>query len=94
MEDYLGTMHADMRLLQRVGDIDLTMTELWRESVPCSVKGHGYDEARVSAEHDVVLLMEGGQVVTVLPNTMDVTQVKGENLEEYLDSALSGQGQS
>lgn len=87
MDDKLSTHHSDLRLMQRAREFDKSITEVWRDSVPCEVRYHGYDEARVSTEYDVVLLMENGQIVTVLDNTYNVT-VKGVEFQEYLEGAL------
>jgi hypothetical protein len=90
MQDKLSTLHGELRLMQRARNLDITMTELWEQSVPCEVKYHGYDEARVSPEYDLVLLKEGGRIVTVLPETYNVT-VEGKQFQEYLDDALEGE---
>lgn len=90
MRDELGTLHGDLRLLQRTRNLDSTMTELWEQSIPCEVRYHGYDEARVSPEHDLVLLKEDGRIVTVLPETFNVT-IEGKQFQEYLDDALEGE---
>lgn len=90
MRDELGTLHGDLRLLQRARNLDSTMTELWEQSIPCEVRYHGYDEARVSPEHDLVLLKEDGRIVTVLPETFNVT-IEGKQFQEYLDDALEGE---
>jgi len=87
MKDELSTLHGDLRLLQRAREFDKSLTEIWDESVPCTVKYHGYDEARVSPEHEVVLLKENNKIVTVLNDTHNVT-VMGDDFEEYLDGAL------
>lgn len=87
MRDDISSLHADLRLMQRSGQIDLSMTELWEESIPCDVKYHSYDEARVSAEHDIVLLKENGQIVTVLPETYNVT-IDGERFETFIDGVI------
>lgn len=88
MRDEFATRHGDLRLMQRANQIDKPMTEVWKEAVPCEVKYHGYDEARVSAEHDIVLLMENDRIVTCLNSTHNVT-VEGEDFEEFLDGAIS-----
>lgn len=87
MDDALGTAHGDLRLLQRAGTLDKSLTELWDESIPCEVKYHGYDEARVSAEYGVVLLKEDGRIVTCLNETHNVT-IPDEQMEAYLDDGL------
>ena len=87
MRDELSTYHGDLRLMQRAREFDKTMTEVWEEAVPCEVKYHGYDEARVSPEYDVVLLKENDQIVTLLSDTHNVT-IKGRDFETYLDEAL------
>jgi hypothetical protein len=90
MKDALATGHGSLRLMQRARDLDKTMTELWDESIECEVKYHGYDEARVSPEYDLVLLKESGQIVTVIPETYNVT-IDGDDFEKYMDSALEGE---
>lgn len=87
MDDKLGTRHSDLRVMQRIGRLDKTATELWDEGIDCEVKYHGYDEARVIPQYDVVMLKENNQIVTVLQDTHNVT-VEGEKLEGYLDSAI------
>lgn len=75
--------------MQRTRDLDKTMTELWDESIPCEVKYHGYDEARVSPEYGLTILKEGDRIVTVLPETHNVS-IEGQDFEAYMDSALGG----
>lgn len=87
MDDEIGTLHSDFRLMQRAREFDKSLTELWDEGVECEVKYHGYDEARVVPSHGVVLLMEDGRIITVLDRLHNVT-VDGQNLEQFLDSAL------
>ena len=87
MRDQLGTEHGNLRLMQRARELDKTMTELWDESIPCEVSYHGYDEARVSPEHGLVLIKENDQIVTLLPDTHLVT-IEGEQFNDYMDSAL------
>jgi len=87
MNDKLSTRHGDLRLLQRAREFDKSMTELWDESIQCEVSYHGYDEARVSPEHDLVLLKEGGRIVTLIPETYNVT-IEGDDFEEYMVNAL------
>lgn len=87
MIDEFSTRHGDLRLLQRANAIDKSMTEVWEEATPCEVKYHGYDEARVSAEYDIVLLMENDRIVTCLDSTHNVT-VDGENFESFLDDVV------
>jgi len=86
MDDSLSTHHADLRLMERTGDMDVSMSELWQGGIPCNVEGHGYDEARVSPSHDVVMLMQGGRVVTILDNTHDVS-IDYTEIQDYLDDA-------
>jgi hypothetical protein len=94
MRDEIGTRHGDLRLMQRARELDVPMTEVWEEAVPCEVKYHGYDEARVSAEYNIVLLMENDRIVTCLDSTHNVT-VEGEDFEQFLDDALASEnGQS
>lgn len=87
MNDEFATRHGDLRLMQRARELDKSMTEVWDESIPCEVKYHGYDEARVSPEHGLVLLKENRQIVTLIPETYNVT-VEGEDFEDYLGDAL------
>jgi hypothetical protein len=87
MRDELSTLHGDLRLMQRAHSLDISMTELWEQSIPCEVKHHGYDEARVSPEHDLVLLKEDGRIVTLIPETYNVT-IDGNEFDEYLNDAL------
>lgn len=90
MRDEFATRHGDLRLMQRANQIDKPMTEVWEEAVPCEVKYHGYDEARVSAEYNIVLLMENDRIVTCLDSTHNVT-VEGEDFEQFLDDALASE---
>lgn len=73
--------------MQRMREFDKTMTELWEEGIDCEVKYHGYDEARVLPEYDVVMLKQDGKIITVLQDTYNVS-VEGQDLEQYLGSAL------
>lgn len=86
MEDAFASAHADLRLMQRTGDLDISMSELWDGAIPCDIKGHGYDEARVSPSHDVVMLMVEGRVVALLDKTHDVS-IDYTDLQGYLDNA-------
>lgn len=86
--DELATLHGDLRLMQRAQELDKSMTEVWDEAIDCEVKYHGYDEARVSPEYDIVLLKEDGRIVTCLPETHNVT-IEGQDFEQYLDDALT-----
>lgn len=90
MRDELATGHGDLRLMQRAQDLDKTMTELWDESIECEVKYHGYDEARVSPEYNLVLLKEDGRIVTLIPETYNVT-IEGDDFEDFLGDALGEQ---
>lgn len=90
IRDEIGTEHADLRLMQRARELDKTLTEVWEDGIQCEVSYHGYDEARVSPEYDLVLLKENDKIVTVIPGSYNVT-VKGDNFEEYMDSALEGE---
>jgi len=90
MDDKFATRHGDLRLMQRARELDKSMTEVWDESIECEVKYHGYDEARVSPEYDLVLLKEDGRIVTLIPETYNVT-VEGDNFEEFMDNALEGE---
>jgi len=87
MRDKISTTHSDLRLIQRAREFDKPMTEVWEQAVPCEVKYHGYDEARVSAEYDIVLLKEGSKIVTCLNNTHNVT-VAGQDFESFLNDAV------
>ena len=89
LDDKLSTEHAELRLMERAQEVDKSVTEVWEESIPCEVKHRGYDEARVSPEHELVLIKEGGQIVTCIPETYNVT-ISGENFEEYLEGAMDG----
>jgi len=80
MRDKISTTHSDLRLIQRAREFDKPMTEVWEQAVPCEVKYHGYDEARVSAEYDIVLLKEDSKIVTCLNNTHNVT-VAGQDFD-------------
>lgn len=90
MRDEFATRHGDLRLMERARELDKTMTELWDESIECEVKYHGYDEARVSPEYDLVLLKEDGRIVTLIPETYNVT-VEGDDFEQFMDNALEGE---
>jgi hypothetical protein len=90
MRDEIGTRHGDLRLMQRAREIDVPMTEVWEEAVPCEVKYHGYDEARVSAKYGIVLLREDGKIVTCLNATHNVT-VEGEDFESFLDDVVESE---
>ena len=83
------TNHADLRLIQRTGSIEPSLTEVWDNAVPCEVAYRAYDEARVSPQYELVLLKSDGQIVTCIPETYNVT-IKGKNFEEYLESSLDG----
>lgn len=85
--DKFATHHGDLRLMERSGQLDKSMTEVWQESIPCEVKYRGYDEARVSAEYDLVLLKQNGRIITVLPETYNVT-IDGNDFEQYMDSVI------
>jgi hypothetical protein len=87
MRDELATEHAGLRLMQRARELDKSLTEVWDEAIECEVSYHGYDEARVSPEHDIVLLKENGRIVTCLPETYNVT-IDGQNFEEYIGANL------
>jgi hypothetical protein len=89
MDDKFGTLHADLRLMQRAREFDKSLTELWMEGVECEVKYHGYDEARVVPSHNIVLLVEDDKVVTILDDLHNVT-VEGENFQDFLGGALDG----
>lgn len=90
MRDDLATGHADLRLMQRAQEFDKPLSQVWEESIPCEVKYHGYDEARVSPEYDLVFLKEGGKIITCIPETYNVT-IEGQDFEEYMDAALEGE---
>jgi hypothetical protein len=87
MRDEFATRHGDLRLMQRARELDKSMTELWDESIECEVKYHGYDEARVHPEEELVLIKENGKVVTCLPETHNVT-IEGNDFEQYLDRKI------
>jgi len=89
MMDERVSDHAHLRFLQRTGEREKPLSDVWESSVPCDVKHHGYDEARVSPEYDVVMLQADGRIVTVLySGPLDVS-VGPDHLEEYLESSLS-----
>jgi uncharacterized protein (UPF0248 family) len=90
MDDKIGTLHADLRLMQRAREFDTSLTELWDEGVECEVAYHGYDEARVIPSHEIVMLVEGGQVVTILDDLHNVT-VEGQNFQDYLGGVLDAE---
>ena len=73
--------------MERTQQLEESMTEVWQESIPCEVKYHGYDEARVSPKYDLVLLKENGRIITAIPETYNVT-IDGTDFEEYMDSAI------
>lgn len=88
MDDQMVSRHADFRLLQRTQSLDQSVTDVWNDAIECEVAYHGYDEARVSPEHDIVLLKEDDMIVTCLNNTHNVT-IDGDSLESYLDAAIT-----
>lgn len=87
MRDDFATRHGDLRLLQRAQEIDKPMTQVWEEAIECEVKYHGYDEARVSPEYDIVLLQEDEKLVTCLNSTHNVT-IEDESVEAYFDDVV------
>lgn len=88
MDDMISTRHSDLRMMQRSGNVDRSMTEVWDDSIPCLVEGHGCDEARVSPELGIVLLMEDGVIVTVLYADPEKLTIDKAYLEEYLDRSM------
>jgi len=90
MKDVFGTEHANLRLMQRAREFDKTLTELWEDGIECEVSYHGYDEARVIPSHDIVMLVENNQVITILDDLHNVT-VEGENFQDYLGGALDAE---
>jgi len=90
MRDEFATRHGDLRLMQAANGVDKSMTEVWMDAIPCEVSGHGYDEARISPEHEIVLLKENDRIITCLRGTHGVT-IEGDNLESYLDGAIESQ---
>jgi len=80
--------HAKLRLMQRTQLVNVSVAAVWDDAVPCEVDHHGYDEARVSPEHGVVLLKQNGQIVTCLNDTHNVT-IDGSSLDSYLESAIN-----
>jgi len=90
MDDKFGTLHADLRLMQRAREFDKSLTELWDSGIECEVKYHGYDEARVIPSHDIVMLVENNQVITILDDLHNVT-VEGEDFQDYLGGALDAE---
>jgi len=90
MDDKFGTLHADLRLMERAREFDKSLTELWDEGVECEVAYHGYDEARVVPSHEIVMLVENDKVVTILDDLHNVT-VEGEKFQDYLGGVLDGE---
>lgn len=90
MDDKLGTSHADLRLLQRAREFDKSLTELWDEGIECEVKYQSYDTARVIPSREIVLLMQDGQIVTILDDVHNVT-LKEEQVQDYIGGALDEQ---
>jgi len=90
MDDKLGTSHADLRLLQRAREFDKSLTELWDEGIECEVKYQSYDTARVIPSRAIVLLMQDGQIVTILDDVHNVT-LKEEQVQDYIGGALDEQ---
>lgn len=88
MDDQFGTLHADLRLMQRAREFDKSLTELWDEGVECEVKYKHYDEARVVPSHNIVMLVEDNKVVTILDDLHNVT-VEGEDFQEFLGGAIN-----
>lgn len=87
MRDDLATEHSELRLMQRAREFDKSITEVWEESIPCELKYHGYDEARVHPEEELVFIKEGEKIVTCLPETHNVT-IEGQDFEQYLDRKI------
>ena len=83
----IASEHAKFRLMQRANELDKSVLDVWQESIPCEVSNHGYDEARVSPEYDLVLLKEDGRIVTLIPETYNVT-IEGDDFEDFLGDAL------
>ena len=77
--------HSELRFLQRTGEREKSLSEVWESSVPCDVKHHGHDEARVSPEYEVVMLQSDGRIVTVLYSEPLDVSIESEYLEEYLE---------
>jgi len=87
MQDDIATAHADLRLMQRIHEMDRTMTELWDTGIPCEVKYKHYDEARIVPEESMVMLMIDGKIVTVLDDMQDVT-VDDDDVASYIDGVI------
>ncbi len=87
IEDTFGSMHAELRLMQRAREFDKSMTELWESGVECEVKYHSYDKARVVPSHNIAMLVKDGTVITILDDLHNVT-VDGQNFQEYLNESL------
>lgn len=87
MKDERVSAHSDLRSMQRVG-FDVNLSDLWEDSIPCEVKHHGYDEARVSPEEGVVLLMSNDTIVTVLYVGSLEVEVSPDHLQEYLERSI------
>lgn len=80
--------HSELRFLQRTGEREKSLSEVWEMAVPCDVRHHGYDEARISPEYEVVMLQSDGKIVTVLySDPLDVS-VEPNYLEEYLERSI------
>lgn len=88
MNDVIGTNHAQLRLMQRTGETNLSLSEIWDESIPCEVENHGYEEARVNPAYDVALLMQNGKIITVLDDTSEVS-IDWQYLQDYLSKGGS-----
>lgn len=74
--------------MQRTGEPDISLSQVWAESIPCEVENHGYEEARVNPEYDVALLMQNGTIITVLNDTSEVS-IDWQYLQEYLSKGGS-----
>lgn len=89
MKDGFTTRHGDLRFMERTGEFDRSVRDVWNDGIPCEVKYHGYDEARVCPEHGVVLLAKNGRVITVLyTEPLEIT-VEPNYLEEYLERSMN-----
>lgn len=88
IDDKFGSMHADLRLMQRANEFDKSMTELWESGVECEVKFYSYDEARVVPSRNIVMLVKDDTVITILDDLHNVT-VEGQNFQDYLNESLN-----
>lgn len=61
------TDHLGLRWLSRTRDFNLhSLDTAWGESDPVTIDNRSYDTARFHPDHDVLLLVKGGAITTVL----------------------------